>query len=247
MRVDILKPLREVLGDLLKGGRCSAEQRCDTAAGVIETLNDMIGECLARLMQMRIDVTQTLVEGFCERAVGACQGLVNRRAGLLKPSDDLLAVRSKCAEQVFTDARDRKANLFRSRTEGGRDAIPGIVEVFGETNRCGIEFLCEGILRAAHGGTHPLAVGHHRFTFGLQFIDERTNAALVFRIGALEVGHFGTNKGLQFPSACQRPLDAVAPSRRSRGVWLATASPSDRWRSSPAPKAARRSQPSSAR
>ncbi len=36
------------------------------------------------------------------------------------------------------------------------------------------------------------------------------NAALVFRIGALEVGHFGTNKGLQFPSACQRPLDAVA-------------------------------------
>src|ERR1700722_10572112 len=111
MRIDILKPLRKALRNLLKGRRRSAEKRRNAAARIVEALNDMIGECLARLMQMRVDVAQALIEGVRERAVSARQRFVNRRAGLLKPAYDLFAVRGQRAEQFFADAGDGEADL----------------------------------------------------------------------------------------------------------------------------------------
>ncbi len=65
-------------------------------------------------------------------------------------------------------------------------------------------------MRTRNGAPHAVGVDQDRLAFVGEFIDHPADAALVFGVGPLEVGHFRTHQGFELSGPCMGALDPVA-------------------------------------
>ena len=72
------------------------------------------------------------------------------------------------------------------------------------------EFLGEVFMGAGNGLFDALGIGGDRFTLRGEAFKQGSNAAFIFRIGALQIGDFGAYDCFQFAGSSQSPLNAIA-------------------------------------
>ena len=210
MRIDIGELLRQLVRDLIEGRGRPAQSQGGALARIVEPLRDMARESLAGFVEMGVDLAQALIEALRQFGIGAPDARFERLARLIETAEDLLAMRGQRADQIFARLREREADFFGLRTERIGDAVAGAIEIFGQAAGGAVKLAGKGILRAADRRAHPLAVGEHGLALRRQFVDQRANPALVFRIRALEIGDLGTDQSFKFAGAGQGPLDAIA-------------------------------------
>ena len=182
MRIDIGELLRQLVRDLIEGRGRPAQSQGGALARIVEPLRDMARESLAGFVEMGVDLAQALIEALRQFGIGAPDARFERLARLIETAEDLLAMRGQRADQIFARLREREADFFGLRTERIGDAVAGAIEIFGQAAGGAVKLAGKGILRAADRRAHPLAVGEHGLALRRQFVDQRANPALVFRI-----------------------------------------------------------------
>ncbi len=113
-----------------------------------------------------------------------------------------------------TGAIHRDRDAFRRGAKRGGETLPGVIELARQALAGGIEVARNAAVGVGDRVAHARAARHDRLALVGHLGDQRTDLALVVRVGALERRHLGLDPGLEFGGARQRPLDPVAHRRQ---------------------------------
>ena len=113
-------------------------------------------------------------------------------------------------DRLGAGALQRRGHLFGGCVERGDDLAADVGDALVQAIGNAVQIGGDALVSAGYGGAHAPAIGDDGLALIGHFSDQRANAPLVLRIGALQGRHFGAHKILEFRGARQRPFDAVA-------------------------------------
>ena len=171
---------RQAVRHLVESRSRPAQGRGGPFARLVELPGDMAGKSLAGFGEMRIDLAETLNEVLRQLGIGALKTRLDGGAGFLKPGEDILALRRGC------QSNSPPACASETRISSALAPNEWVIWLPVSLNsRSGRSPPCRArgqrTLVRRRSRAHPLAVGEHRFAFGRQFVDQRTDPALVLR------------------------------------------------------------------
>ena len=191
--------LRETRAEFLEtlddAGAARAEVYCDRLAARLQLSSDVLGafsEAPRHVVARAGDLLRDVVARLGERA------------------DDPLAMRGQRRLEAVAGFFERELDFLAFRSERGGDARARVAHRFGEMGGGRGELLRKRVAGAEKRGAGVVGVHDDRFALARQLVDQQSDAAFVFRIGAFEVRHLRAHDDFKLAGARQRPFDPVA-------------------------------------
>ncbi len=168
------------------------------------------GEDFAGGLEPILHFRQTLRERLRDAVAGG--GEIDRGvvSCLRQSIDEFGPVGGQVIDEIVPAAVQGGFNVFSLRAERSGDSPGRLADAFCETGGGGFEIAGNRVMRDRNRAAHAIGIGEDGLALGRQFVDQRADAALIIRIGALQIGDFGTDQGFEFACPRERALDPVS-------------------------------------
>ena len=135
-------------------------------------------------------------------------------SSLGQPVDDVDAMGAERRVEHVAGVLQREPDFFPSGAQRRGDASSRLAHRFGKLHGGIRQLVRKRIPCAKQSGARIVGVVKNRFAFAGQFVNQQTDATLVLRIGALEIGDLRAHDHFEFAGSRQGALNAVAHGSR---------------------------------
>ena len=198
----------------------------------IAALGNIVGDALARLVQTGNDIIAAHAKIDNQRLAGRVEALVDRADMLDQGTRHFLAgqgqLRRHCAarlgqarhhiramrrnliDELVAGAPQGQADFLALDAQRCRHPRACLGNAVGDFGRSPGQIFRQRFLGRADGVAHPVGIADNCLALAGQKIDQRTDAALVVAIAALQIADLGMHQRFKLAGPRQRALDAIA-------------------------------------
>ena len=207
------EPRRETVVLAADGFRQSQAKRLDALDHAGAMIVEAARQRVADDGEARLDIADALGEAL-RHAVARRADLVRHFvAGLRERRDQPVAMPEELPLDAAAGAFQREPDFLALLAERRRDAIAGGADLLGEMRRGARHLRRQRVASAVKRRARVVGVQNDGLALMREFVDQQSDAALVFAVGAFEVRYLGAHDHFEFAGARQRALDAVAHRR----------------------------------